>query len=172
MENLSNHQKTDIGALYRRYAEEVTRFFAAYTRDLAQAQDMTQDLFVKLMGYEAMIVEETEKSFVFTIARRMIVDDARHRQFVRRAVEGLAYEQEQFWQESETLECKQLREMEVRKLRTLPKKMAEVYELTRFQELTAQEIAVRMGISKRTVEYHLLVSRRAVRQTLRRALAV
>lgn len=168
-------QQSLIADIYQQYANDVKLYFLKYTREagmadpMLMAEDMTQDLFVKLMGYEDMIISDTAKSFVFTIARRMIVDDARHQQFVRRAVEGMKYEQDHFWQESETLECKQLKEMEIKKLRTLPKKMAQVYELTRFQEKTAQEIADEMHISKRTVEYHLLMSRREIRQSLRMA---
>jgi len=164
-----------IADIYVQYANDVKLFFLRYTREarmadpMLVAEDMTQDLFLKLMGYQEMIVSDTAKSFVFTIARRMIIDDARHQYFVRKATEGLKLEQERFWQDSETLECKQLREMEIKKLRTMPKKMAQVYELTRFQELSAQEIADQMGISKRTVEYHLLVSRKEMRQTLRKA---
>lgn len=178
MNNSTKSQKDIIACVYEKYLNEVIIYFTRFTRDagmsnyLQQAEDMAQDLFVKLMNYKEMIVEETAKSFVFTIARRMVVDEARHQQFVRRAVEGMKLEAERFWQESETLECKQICELERRKLRTMPKKMAQVYELTRFQELTAQEIAVQMGISKRTVEYHLLVSRREMRRSLRRAIAV
>lgn len=175
MENKTTHQQSLIADIYTQYANDIKLFFLKYTREagmadpMLMAEDMTQDLFVKLMGYQEIIVSDTAKSFVFTIARRMVVDDARHQQFVRRAVEGMKLEQERFWQESETLECKQLKEMEIKKLHTMPKKMAQVYELTRFEELTAQEIADQMGISKRTVEYHLLVSRKEMRQTLRKA---
>lgn len=174
MDYNTNHQSL-IADIYRQYANDVKLFFSKYTREagfadyMQMAEDMTQDLFVKLMGYQDMIVSETAKSFVFTIAHRMIVDEARHQFFVRKATEGLKLQQERFWQETETLESKQLRDMEIKKLRTMPKKMAQVYELTRFQELSAQEIAEQMGISKRTVEYHLLVSRREMRQTLRKA---
>lgn len=51
-------------------------------------------------------------------------------------------------------------------LHTLPKRMAQVCELTRFGGKTSQELADELHISKRTVEYHLLVSRREIRQAL------
>ena len=71
---------------------------------------------------------------------------------------------------TETLECKQLRKMELAALNRLPKKMAQVYRLTRFEEKTSQELAEELHISKRTVEYHLLVSRREIRSMLRKAI--
>lgn len=161
-----------IAGIYERYLGDVQRYFQSYTHDMMRAEDMAQDLFIKLMGYEDMIVEETAHSFVFTIARRMIVDDARHQTFVRRAVSDYTQrmESERFWQDSETLECRQIAEMERAALRRLPQKMARVYSLTRFEEKTSQELSEQLGISRRTVEYHLFVSRKEVRQMLRKAI--
>lgn len=180
MKETINLHKQLISEIYAKYYDEVQHYFMKYTCTLGssdavmQAEDMTQDLFAKLMGYEAMIVAETAKSFVFTIARRMVIDHARHMQFVRRATQAWVHdnEQDRFWQESETLECKQIKEMEMCKVRTLPRKMAQVYEMSRFEELSCKEIAERMNISKRTVESHLLTSRREVRKSLRKAMAM
>ena len=121
-----------------------------------------------------MIVEETAKSFVFTIARRMVVDDVRHCEFVRRAISGYvqAMDGKRFWQDSETLECRQIMDMEQKLLAVLPKKMAQVYRMTRFDGLSADELSAELGISKRTVEYHLVVSRREIRSKLKAAMSL
>lgn len=172
MNNLTTDQTRFIGEIYKRYAREVHIFFVRHTKDEMRADDMTQDLFLRLMNYGNMIVEATAKNFVFTIAKRMVIDDTRHQAFVRQAARGyqLQREQERFWQDSTSLECRQIEEMERAKLRTLPPKMAQVYELTRFEEKTSQELAEELHISKRTVEYHLLVSRREIRGALRKAI--
>ena len=117
-----------IAEMYKKYFSEVKRYFLKYTHNEMRAEDMVQDLFLKLISYEEMIVNETAKSFVFTIARRMVVDDARHHEFVRRAMQGyvLETEKKRFWQESETLECKQLQSMELAALDRLPHRMAQV----------------------------------------------
>lgn len=168
----SDGQNSLISRMYQSYFNDVKRYFCIYFKDEMRAEDMTQDLFIKLMGYEQMIVEATAKSFIFTVAKRMVIDEARHQQFVRQATVGyqLTMEQNRFWQDSETLECKQIAEMEQTVLRTLPQRMAQVYRLTRFEEKSAQELADELHISKRTVEYHLLVSRKQVRQALRQAI--
>jgi RNA polymerase sigma-70 factor (ECF subfamily) len=165
-------RQSRITEIYNRYFCEIKLYFLKYTHDEMQAEDLVQDLFVKLMGYSDMIVDDTAKSFVFTIAKRMMVDNARHQEFVRRATRGYLLEQAQhrFWQDSETLECKQIAEMELAKVRTMPPRMAQVYSLTRFEGKTAQELADELHISKRTVEYHLLVARREVRTALKKAI--
>lgn len=47
-------------------------------------------------------------------------------------------------------------------------KRAEVYELFRHEELSAKEIASRMGISRRTVETHIYLSTKDVRKEVKR----
>ncbi|MBQ7511473.1 MAG: sigma-70 family RNA polymerase sigma factor [Prevotella sp.] len=161
-----------ISRMYQSHFNDVKHYFCLYFKDEMRAEDMTQDLFIKLMSYENMIVEATAKSFIFTMAKRMVIDEGRHQQFVRLATAGykLKMEENRFWQDSETLECKQIREMELAKLRTLPQRMAQVYRLTRFEEKSAQELADELHISKRTVEYHLLVSRKEIRSALKKAI--
>ena len=170
--NMAMITNSTIEKVYRKYRMDLWRYFMSYVHDEMMAEDMVHDLFVKLMGYDDMIIETTAKSFLFTIANRMMVDEMRHQQFVRRATVGYQLQREQdcFWQDSETLECRQLAEMEQAKLRTLPQRMAEVYRLTRFEGRSAQELADELNISKRTVEYHLLMARREIRQTLRKAI--
>ena len=63
-----------------------------------------------------------------------------------------------------------IEEAERAKLATMPPKMAEVYRMARFEELTADEMTERLQISKRTVEYHLYVSRKEMRQTIQKVI--
>ncbi|MGN0282446.1 MAG: sigma-70 family RNA polymerase sigma factor [Prevotella sp.] len=158
--------------MYTEFYGEVKKFFTRYTHDESRAEDMAQDLFLRLFDYKDMIVHATARSFVFTTAKRMIIDDARRAAFVRRATADLTHkaQDELFWNDCETFECKQIREMEQAKLNTMPKKMAMIYRLTRFEGKTADELAEELHISKRTVEYHLYVSRREVRNALKSAL--
>lgn len=172
-----NHGATDchemkIAEIYKMCFDDVKNYFTWYTHDEMLAEDMAQELFIKLMGYEAMIVEDTVRSFIFTIAKRMVVDDARHREFVRRSTQAyiLDMESERFWQACETLECRQIAEMEITAISHLPKRMAQVYSMTRFYGKTSQELAEELGISKRTVEYHLFVSRKEVRSMLKKVI--
>lgn len=171
--NVVTRKGESFAEIYKMYFSDVKLYFLKYAHDEMRAEDMTQDLFVKLMSYVDMIVGETAKSFIFTIARRMVIDDVRHIEFVRRAVSGYMEEmkEKRFWQDCETLECKQILDMERRFLDRLPKKMAQVYRLTRFDGKTADELSADLGISKRTVEYHLFVSRKEIRSRLKMAMA-
>lgn len=160
-----------ISEIYQETYSEVKRFFLRYTHDTSGAEDMAQDLFMRLLELKDTIVWVTARSLIFTTAKRMVIDSARRAAFIRRSKEELKVKAEKniYWNESESLECKQIRELELKKLDSMPPKMAKIYRLTRFEDKTADELAEEMHISKRTVEYHLYVSRREMRKALHSA---
>jgi len=161
-----------ISDIYSRYFPEVRLYFVKYTRDMMKAEDMSQDLFIKLLDFQGMIKETTAKSFIFTIAKRMIIDDARHQDFVRRSYEQYKYNKvaEDYWTAGEALDMKLLKEIEQEQIKNLPAQMRIVYQKTRYEEKTTQELAEEMNLSKRTVEYHLFIARKRVREGMRNAM--
>ena len=48
----------------------------------------------------------------------------------------------------------------------MPKKRKAIYEMSRREGLSNDEIAIRMGISKKTVENHLNLALKEIRKTL------
>jgi RNA polymerase sigma-70 factor (ECF subfamily) len=71
-----------------------------------------------------------------------------------------------------SIECKQIEEAESAVVRRLPKQMARVYSVSRFEYLDISEIAQKMNLSKRTVEYHLYMARKRVRESVRIAIGM
>ena len=161
-----------VSRAYIEMKDDVMSYFNLYTHDSTKSEDMVQDLFIRLLDYTNIIVEQTVRSLVFTMAKRMMIDDARRQAFIRRATAEykLKAEDNKFWRESQSIDCRLIEEVERAKLATMPPKMAEVYRMARFEELTADEMTERLQISKRTVEYHLYVSRKEMRQTIQRAI--
>ena len=63
-----------------------------------------------------------------------------------------------------------LLQVELRKVECLPRKCRTIYRMSRFGEMTADEIAESLNLSKRTVGGHLLAGRRQVREFLRKCI--
>lgn len=156
-----------MATLYESCYDNLLRYLTAYTGDVMAAEDMLQDLFVRLMTVE-VITEATARNLVFVMAKRMIVDDARHKAFVRRQEKDLAQTLSLYDDHSvaRKVECDEIVAIEARILSLMSPKRAQVYAMSRHEDLTAQEIADKMSLSKRTVEAHLYQSKRIMRKKL------
>jgi RNA polymerase sigma-70 factor (ECF subfamily) len=75
---------TEIDDLYERYAGDVRRFALYLCGDMAMADEITSDTFVRAWMASDRIRQPTVKSYLLTIARNVYVDllrrAARHRQ--------------------------------------------------------------------------------------------
>lgn len=153
------------------YYSDLKQYFLSYTKNGMDAEDMVQDLFLKLLTLENVyIVGTTARSYVFTIAKRMIIDDARHRTFVIKASDGLARQQEarDSGNQHNSLVCKQIEDMEHAFVVSLPAKMRETYSLARYEDMDTAEISKTLGVASRTAESNLYQSRKRVREYMRR----
>lgn len=155
-----------VSILYKRYGEDLKRYFVSYIHDLMAAEDMLHDLFEKLMRLD-IINEATAHSLIFIMARHIVVNDARRKAFARRS-ECRMREQLASYDDSlvRRVEARELLALGHAKLEAMPAKRAEVYRLYRHQELPAGEIARQLSLSKRTVEAHIYNATREIRSYL------
>lgn len=162
-----------ITKIYKQYSSDLKLYFMKYTHDMMSAEDFVQDLFVKLLSYDGIILESSSRGFVFTMAKRMVMDYERHKKIVRGYLSDFNYyESLGTAVQLPSIECKQIEEAESAVVRRLPKQMARVYSVSRFEYLDISEIAQKMNLSKRTVEYHLYMARKRVRESVRIAIGM
>ena len=147
----------EIAALFARYAPAVRRFFSRRGQSKAEAEDLTQEVFSRLLhrnnGNEPVANIE---GYVFQIAANLL--KGRARQYLRRrALDDDALNQdwakgtEEFTPERIILGREACREVAAA-LQELPERVRVVFVLNRFEELSGSEIASRLNISISTVE--------------------
>ena len=68
------------------------------------------------------------------------------------------------------LNAKEILRLESNKLRTFSSQRKMVYALCRYEELSVSEVSDTLKISRRTVENHLLTSRKMMREYLRQCI--
>lgn len=161
-----------ITKVFNETRKDLVPFFFRYVKNRQEAEDMVQDLFLKILSQDVVLMESAARYYIFYVAKNMAIDVVRHKQFVTRAMEayGKHREGERFWEENETMECKQLAEMEQRELQKLSPKQRRVYALSRFEDKTAEEISLLTNACQRTVEYQLYIARKKVRSGLMMAM--
>lgn len=171
MENSLQSNNEVIASTYKSCYEDLKRYLTAYTHDVMAAEDMLQDLFIKMLQLD-VVSSSTARNLCFVMAKRMIVDDARHKTFVRQQEKNLRQSLSLYDDFSvvSKMAHDEIAAMESSFLKRMAPKRARVYEMYRHDGLTAQEIATKTGLSKRTVESHIYLSTREMRNQLRKAL--
>ena len=69
-----NHEV--VASIYKRCYGKLLAYLAGCTHDTMDAEDMAQDIFVKMLSI-GVVTEATAEALLFVMARRMVIDDAR-----------------------------------------------------------------------------------------------
>ena len=163
--------------LIRPYERRVFVIALAILRNEADAEDATQDAFLKAFKYLAQFRSESRFS---TWLIQVAINEARLRQRkshleIMRPIEDQenedgAYTPREFadWREipSEALERKEIREKLVAALGSLAQKYREVFVLRDVEQLSIEDTAEALGISAGAVKTRLLRARLMLRDLL------
>jgi RNA polymerase sigma factor (sigma-70 family) len=154
----------DLRAWVIEYGPALRRFFQRRANP-ADAEDLVQDVFVRLQTRESGGAIDNVEGYLFRTAANVLArryETPRWRwgsQVPLEYVPGLADE----LSPERILMGKQALEMVLRGLDDLPPRAAQAFFLYRFEQLSQETVARRMGVSVKAVEKFL---RRAVRQLM------
>lgn len=166
-DNLQN--RSVVASIYKKYYADLTQYLVSYTHDVMAAEDMIQDLFVKIMSLD-VISDDTAKNLLFVMAKRMIIDDARHRAFVRKTEMQMMYTVCSMDDNLvvRRIEAADILSFERKRLAEMPTKRAYIYKMYKHDGMTTDEIVKKLGLSKRTVETHIYLSTKEMKSYLRK----
>ncbi len=167
-------QKNDciITRSYEEYHLAILNYITCRITHRHEAEDLAQDVFVRLLDYKQMLRPDTVKYFLFTIARNIVTDYLR-RYYKKQEVNTYIYDVMSATSCNETEEAiisNDLLSVERAKLATLPEQRRIIYTLSRFYDQNTTEISLRMNLSKRTVENHLLLGRKEMRTFMKKCI--
>lgn len=125
--------------------------------DLDTAQDITQDVFVKIYEKRQLLEIHTSlKAYLYTAVRNNCFDHLkihkihqRHKDQIKQESSDLVIE------DDDTVDQIELQDKIYKAIQTLPEQNQKIFKLSRFEAKTNQEIAELLNISKRTVETHI-----------------
>jgi RNA polymerase sigma-70 factor (ECF subfamily) len=128
-----------------------------YFRDKTTAQEIVQDVFVNLWMKRATVNEITDlESYLFKSVRNKIYD-----QFDKIASQEKLKQQvalqasEKTDSTKEDIEYADTLELINQEIDLMPTKTKEIFRLSRFDQYTNDEIAGRLHLSGKSVEYHI-----------------
>lgn len=142
--------------LFELFQEDIFRFLNYKLGSVEAAEDILQDVFVKLWENRLRLRDDVSiKSFLFTIANRTALNFLRHNRIVMRFELEKRHESPREETPYLELEKKDVQQRILYAIAKLPEKPRVAFMLSRFDELTYREVADRLDISIKTVECHI-----------------
>ncbi len=153
---------------YKEYHQVILTYITYRIAHRYEAEDLAQDVFVRLLDYQQMLRPDTVKYFLFTIARNIVTDYIR-RYYKKQEIDSYIYDtmSTSTNETEEKIIGNDLMAMERTRLAAMPEQRRLVYTLNRFENKTSPEIANKLNLSRRTVENHLFIGRREMRDFFR-----
>ena len=169
IKGLLTRNKVVFDFIFHYYYSGLCAYCERITKNHQVAEDIVQELFVTLwLKCEQIQITSSLKSYLFTSVKNRSLDYLKREQRKSQKLGNLSGEQEL----PENLSSLWFAEAELqaiieKSLEKLPPRCREVFELSRFQELKNQEIADKLGLSKRTVELQVCNALKQLRYDLK-----
>jgi RNA polymerase sigma factor, sigma-70 family len=137
--------------IFRTHYEAVTRFVYYKCGDLQQAEDIVQNVFVKLWKLCSTVAFSKVKAYLYRAANNAFINEKEHEKIVlkhlKQAYNSVDHESPEY-----LMELNQFHEKLKNAMASLPQKEREVYLLSRVEKKTYAEIAEITGIGVKAVE--------------------
>lgn len=171
MENILALSNQSISDAYTQYARSIFLYIYYKVEDEELAHDLVQDTFLRLLSYRGEICFHTVKHLLFIIARNLVNDYLRRYYRTQEVMDEL-YEntKSKVCEMESSIYAEELSECERDAVARLPTQRRRVYELIRFEGESIVDIAVKLSLSVRTVENHLCISRKEVRNYMKQCI--
>ena len=149
---------------YISHRDELLAFVSSRLRGSDFAEDIVQNVFLKLLTTDKMISEVTLPSLVYTVARNLITD------YYRRHTNYEEYEHyiksQGLSSQESVFSVREITERLERGLARLPENCREIYRMHIYGGMKVSEISQELGEGYKSVEHRLGFARKAMRQYL------
>lgn len=155
--------------IFRLCHRQLFHFAHTFCKEKELAQEIAQEAFVQLwVNREKLSPDLPLYPYLFTQVRRMTIDAFRKKMHAYK----FQNEQQQLQahlgveETANTVAWRELQAIAEAAIRRLPEHQQSVFEMSRVQGLSYEEIAERLHISKNTVKYHLVNALKNLRKAL------
>ena len=178
--NLIKRIKKDDGKafeeLFRRYFAALHNYAVFYTGSSQMAEDMVHDVFYKIWDTRKNLnIHTSIKSYLFRSVHNNCIQYLRHLKVVNehsrkheaRLQEALMMNRLYFETGLSKLMQKEIGELVKEAISTLPEKTRDIFLMSRDMHLKNSEIAQKLEVTEKAVEYHITRALLSLRQELK-----
>ena len=136
------------------YYTSLCYFADKFIHDLDESRSLVQQVFVDLwIKRDKLVIQHSLKSYLFKATKNSALDYLKHKLVETRYLNDI--KPEEIMVERDLIEEAELNARINAAIGELPEKCREIFILCRFEELRYTEIALRLGISVKTVEMQM-----------------
>lgn len=165
---LKQGDKKAFEQIFKKYSERIYYFSIKYLKLKEDAEEITQEVFVRLWNRRFDLKTELSfSSYLFMIAKNAVIDMLRKRQKesvfnedINSGVESSSHD------DSKSIEYNELHEIIQNSIQELPQKRRQIYLLSRDEGLTYKQIAEKLNISIKTVESHMRLALQQLKKSV------
>ena len=152
---------------YVTHRDELLAYVSSRLGNSVEAEDLVQNVFLRLLTSDKMITDITLPALVYTIARNLIADYYRRRTHFE-VYEHYLKNTDSIDESAESiLSIRDITEQLERGLARVPENCREIYRLHVYGGMKVAEISEHLGEGYKSVEHRLGTARKLVRRRLR-----
>ena len=150
-----------IETYYRDHRDELLAFVSSRLGGAVEAEDIVQNVFLRLLTTDKMITEITLPALTYTIARNLISDYYRRRNTYEEFEHYIKRSSDDYSSMESVFSAKELTELLERGLARIPENFREIYRMHIYGGMKVGEISQTLGEGYKSVKHRLRVARKA-----------
>jgi len=163
--------------LYKDNYDKFVRFAYRYVRDLQVAEDMTSEAFVYYWENRSRLPEDMNvPAYILTSVKNQCLSFLRHQDIHEHVTFNILSDME--WEQAsriarlEAFEPSEVFTDEIQQLvdkilKALPEQTRQIFLMSRYQYLSHREIAQKLNLSTKSIEFHISKTLRVLKEELR-----
>ena len=154
--------------LFEAYYPKVLSYVRKFAVDEQTAEDLSQNVFINLwLNIDSLIPSATKiERYIFTIAKHEVLNWFRSRKTHEKFREQVSMELARECKLDEAIDAKRCLRLIDMVIEQMPEVRRRIFIMSRFQHMSNEGIAQKLGISKRTVEKQISNSLKQIRSSL------
>ena len=147
--------RKDVESLFKTHYTEMHHLALTLLFDEAESKDVVSEVFANLLSGSTVVRADNAKAFLMASVRHRCLNVLQHMQVQERFARLLMADSDTLVSNNTAEEQMQMEELMRYLQNSLPPMSLEIFRLRYLQEMTCQEVAEALNVSRQTVHTHL-----------------
>ena len=156
--------RKDVESLFKTHYTQMYHLALSLLFDEAESKDVVSEVFASLLRGSAVVRADNAKAFLMASVRHRCLNVLQHMQVQERFARLLIEDSDTLVSNNTAEEQMQMEELMRYLQNSLPSMSLEIFRLRYLQEMTCQEVAEALNVSRQTVHTHLKQSVEKIRK--------